>query len=473
MLRNDLPAENGFVALRLVGTKSNRDAIGARVSVHPDGGKALPLVKTLRAGDGFLSQSSKWLHFGLGGHGGAVTVEVRWPSGGVERFPGLASASFHLLREGQGQAELVQGGRAGGAEALESGPVSSPAGLPAGRTISLSRIPVPQIDAIPGKMDKPLLVTLWASWCSPCVAELEELTRSEADLRRAGCDVLALSVDTITPDGDEAAARRLLRKLKVPYRTAFATEATIEKLQMVHDLLFDIYTELPLPAGFLLDQGGNLAVFYRGRVEVERLLLDVEMLSASDTQRRESGQLFEGRWFAPPRRLSCFPIGLKLLQRGFDQEALRYYEQNKGGFAAHPHYQRMLVPLGDSALRQGNSRGALRAYEAALERSGGRDYRALQAAAWLLATDRDDAIRDGPRALAYAEAASGRVTDKDAVTLDVLAAAYAEMERFPEAVRAMDAALELLGQEGEEELLREGSARRALYLQRKKFRRQD
>ena len=111
LLRNDLPAENGFVALRLVGTKSNRDAIGARVSVHLDGGKALPLVKTLRAGDGFLSQSSKWLHFGLGGHGGAVTVEVRWPSGGVERFPGLASASFHLLREGQGQAELVQGGR--------------------------------------------------------------------------------------------------------------------------------------------------------------------------------------------------------------------------------------------------------------------------------------------------------------------------------------------------------------------------
>ena len=472
MLRNDLPPANSFVAVRLEGTRSNRDGIGARVSVHLDGVESLPLTRTLRAGDGFLSQSSKWLHFGLGSHRGAVTVEVRWPNGGLERFPGLAGTAFYRLKEGAGKGQLVQAGRSSGAEPLTPGPVSAPPGSPAGRTVSLSRIPLPQIDSIPRETNKPLLVTLWASWCTPCLVELEELGRAEAELRKAGCDVLALSVDGITPNGNQSEARHLLRKFKVPYRNAFATEATIEKLQMVHDLLFDIYTELPLPAGFLLDQGGNLAVFYRGRVEVGTLLRDVEQLNASDAQRRETGQLFEGKWFGPPRRLSFFPVGLKLLQRGFHLEGLHYYEQHRAAFATHPHYQRMLVPLGDSALQLGNSSGALRAYEGALERSAGRDHAALRAVAWLLATDPDASIRDGQRAVSHAEAANSMTEGKDARTLDTLAAAYAETGRFPEALAAVDKAIELLMEEGEEVLLGESAARRALYLQRKVFRRQ-
>ncbi len=70
-LRNDNTSGRHFLSLKLVGsgTTTNRDAIGARVEVviakpksdirHPK------LIKTLRAGEGFLAQSSKWLHFGL------------------------------------------------------------------------------------------------------------------------------------------------------------------------------------------------------------------------------------------------------------------------------------------------------------------------------------------------------------------------------------------------------------------------
>ncbi|MDE0821906.1 MAG: ASPIC/UnbV domain-containing protein, partial [Opitutales bacterium] len=63
-LHNQMESSNNFISIRLKGTKSNRDAIGARIELiigkeHP------PIIKTLQGGSGFLSQSSKWLHFGI------------------------------------------------------------------------------------------------------------------------------------------------------------------------------------------------------------------------------------------------------------------------------------------------------------------------------------------------------------------------------------------------------------------------
>jgi hypothetical protein len=72
-----------WLGLRLVGTASNRDAIGARVTVTlPDGAR---LVRELDGGNGYAGQSSKLVHFGLGDVDRVGPVEIRWPSGAVER----------------------------------------------------------------------------------------------------------------------------------------------------------------------------------------------------------------------------------------------------------------------------------------------------------------------------------------------------------------------------------------------------
>ena len=72
---------NHFIAVKLAGTNCNRDAIGARVELYlPSKTKH---IKTLHAGDGFLSQSTKWLHFGLGQESRIERIVVRWPGGGV------------------------------------------------------------------------------------------------------------------------------------------------------------------------------------------------------------------------------------------------------------------------------------------------------------------------------------------------------------------------------------------------------
>ncbi|MDX2187098.1 MAG: VCBS repeat-containing protein [Opitutaceae bacterium] len=83
----------------LVGTKSNRFGIGARVTVHAAGQQQM---RTLVSARGYLSTSEPIAHFGLGGATAIDEVRVEWPSGLRERFPRLAANSRYTLTEGTG-----------------------------------------------------------------------------------------------------------------------------------------------------------------------------------------------------------------------------------------------------------------------------------------------------------------------------------------------------------------------------------
>lgn len=93
IFRNDSAGSRRAIAFRLRGTKSNRDAIGARVEVD---GK----VRFLEAGSGYLSQSTKVLHFGMGERDRAGLVRVQWPSGSVQEFRDLAAGFVYRIEEG-------------------------------------------------------------------------------------------------------------------------------------------------------------------------------------------------------------------------------------------------------------------------------------------------------------------------------------------------------------------------------------
>ncbi len=82
-MRNDIPGNARSVSFRLTGDRVNRDAIGTRVEVRAGGDR---WVRELQAGSGFVSQSSKWLHFGVGGHERLDEVVVRWPDGSGQRL---------------------------------------------------------------------------------------------------------------------------------------------------------------------------------------------------------------------------------------------------------------------------------------------------------------------------------------------------------------------------------------------------
>jgi hypothetical protein len=81
VLHNETPTSNHWLTLKLVGHKSNRDAIGAEVKLTTEKGQQLATVST--AGS-YLSSSDKRVHFGLGPETTAKTVEIHWPSGIVQ-----------------------------------------------------------------------------------------------------------------------------------------------------------------------------------------------------------------------------------------------------------------------------------------------------------------------------------------------------------------------------------------------------
>jgi hypothetical protein len=93
--RNHFSSKN-YVAFRLTGTRSNRDAIGAVVTLFA-GDETL--VRQVHAAGGYLSQSSKTLHFGLGYRKSIDRAEIRWPSGQTQTIDAPAVNVRHEVVE--------------------------------------------------------------------------------------------------------------------------------------------------------------------------------------------------------------------------------------------------------------------------------------------------------------------------------------------------------------------------------------
>jgi enediyne biosynthesis protein E4 len=100
LARND----NHWLGIHLTGVASNRDGIGARVTVSSSAPETPRVwVDEVRSGSSYSSNNDMRLHFGLGHATSVASIEVRWPSGRDEIFPGVAADRMISLKEGTGQ----------------------------------------------------------------------------------------------------------------------------------------------------------------------------------------------------------------------------------------------------------------------------------------------------------------------------------------------------------------------------------
>jgi hypothetical protein len=100
LYHNQSPRSAHWVQFRLEGTRSNRGAVGAQVRITADGAKRLSFVS---GGNSFAGQSASRVHFGLGKATSLQAVEVRWPSGTVDKFQNLSADRLWSLREGSSE----------------------------------------------------------------------------------------------------------------------------------------------------------------------------------------------------------------------------------------------------------------------------------------------------------------------------------------------------------------------------------
>lgn len=98
LIRCDSDSKNNWLTLKLIGTKSNRSGIGARLKLTIEGRQ--PMIDEVRSGGSYYSQNDQRIHFGLGKVGKVKSLEIRWPSGKVDSLSDLPINRIVQIKEG-------------------------------------------------------------------------------------------------------------------------------------------------------------------------------------------------------------------------------------------------------------------------------------------------------------------------------------------------------------------------------------
>ena len=295
------------VSIKLEGTNSNRDGIGAVVELLPVA-KEGRLVRSVRAGDLYLSQSSKWLHFGTGKESVFTHAMVTWPGGEKEKFEGLKiSGRFHL-KQGRGKAIAVTPRKQISIKAEKLKANSQDSGR--ARIILPSRIPMPSVvyrksNAKQGSLvvdGKPRLMVLWSGTCGHCKNTLEDLSKKAGALRSAQLEVLALAVDGAAgPAADVSAAYDLIDSSSFPFQWGLIDNHSIERVHQLQEKLFDRTPASTVPLAILLDKSNRSVAIYRGGFGMKEVLDDWKKLShANEATLHHLAPPLKGTWFTNP-----------------------------------------------------------------------------------------------------------------------------------------------------------------------------
>jgi len=323
-LRNE-HATVDYVAFELEGVQSNRDAIGTRIELWTDDLGTQPLVRTLSAGDSFLAQSSRRLHFGLAGRGAVQRAVIHWPSGRQQTLEQVERNATLHVREGD---ESVRTATRKPVR-LEAEPLAPHVPSERARIPFTNRLPLPQAGyrSLDGgtrplfaRNGKATLINLWASWCAPCMKELKQFGHERARLAD-DLNLIALNVEQELSASDIAAH---LERLNWPFAAGRADAATLELLDAIQTSMLNRSRPLPLPTSLLIDAEGRACVLYKGPIEVTNLVRDVEWTRLDDAEYERAGLPFAGRWLGERRASPVLAFASQLSERGLSELAEGY-----------------------------------------------------------------------------------------------------------------------------------------------------
>jgi len=366
VLHNAMREIGDAVCFRLRGTKSNRDAIGAAITVLAG---ELRQTKYLQSGTGFISQHSKEVFFGLGKTPERVSVSVRWPSGLVQSFSDVPTNHRVTIEEGKPDFSVTPF-FAGSATYSELPPAKL---LPLPTDVAtwlLDPLSAPDfsLSDLSGKSatlaafrGKPLLLTFWAEAAPRSIEQLRVLQPTQAGFAGKDVHIVAVNVDK---DNEAARVRAFAEKEKLSLPTLLATPEMAAVYNLVYRYLFDRRRDLPIPCSFLLDSFGSIVKLYQGIADSRQILADAAAIPDSYSARVAKALPFAGKLYNGQFKRNDFTFGVALFQHGYLDRAAESFQQV---IAAQPNNAEAYYNLGTLYLRKNDLLQARRYLEQTLK----------------------------------------------------------------------------------------------------------
>jgi Flp pilus assembly protein TadD/peroxiredoxin len=370
LLRNVMREIGHSLSFRLRGTKSNRDAIGAAITIEAAGRKQ---TKHVQAGSGFLSQHTKEVFFGVGDFSGTLTATIRWPSGTEQVLERIPVHHRIGVREGSNDLQVTPFAASRGI----SNPAASP---PSGSfpenleswLLQPLRAPGFSLSDSAGKrwelhsLGENKLLVFWATASSKSLSQLQSLNHHNV----GRLQVLALNLDD---PPNESAIRSFADKQALRFPILLASSDVRGTYNIVFRYLFDRHRDLDAPTSFLIDTEGRIVKVYQGEVRPERVGEDLEKLPRTPGERKELALPFPGTLHLGAFQRNDFTYGVAFFQRGYLDAAA---ESFKEVLASKPDDAEAYYNLGTLYLRRKDPDSARLYLEKAVE------LKPTQAEAW-------------------------------------------------------------------------------------------
>lgn len=438
VLKNFVASLPPSIAFRLQGTKGNRDAIGAVITIETSAGRQM---RTLQAGSGFLSQHSKEVMFGLGGAKGVIRATIHWPGGSAQELRDLPAN--HRIT-------VVEGSQAVRSEPFQetASPAPPGAGSPGGETLPekvetwlLAPVSAPDF-SLPDSQSRirrlaelrghPALLSLCSIHSKECAGHLNVLQKSFTRLSSQGLKILAVDVPSSSTATDAADSL-------APEHLAFPILRGTDDVAAIYNILirqmFDRHRDLTLPTSFLIDKTGEIVKVYQGAIDAEHLEYDVQHIPETGAERLTRGLPFPGSVATFEVGRNYLSYGAIYFQRGYLDEAQAAFQR---AFRDDPSSAEALYGVGSVYLNQNKNSAAREAFERAVKLTA--SYPGTLPDAWnnlgVIAT-RENRVAD---ALPCFEAAL-RLNPNHLLALDNLGNAYREQKRWDDARKVLQRAL--------------------------------
>ncbi len=448
LLKNIVEELPPSIAFRLRGTKSNRDAIGAAVTVDTGASRQTLFVQ---AGSGFLSQHSKDVFFGLGQVTATVRASIRWPSGLVQELHNLPANHRIWVEEGADPSRMEPfKARVKKYNLSLEKPAAVVELLPAQvETWLLSPVAAPDFSLpdLSGKVSKLSSLagtTTLLTFCTTKSVDVRKELRSLQRLHLAG-KTKALQCVAVNVDDLNALTRTDVR--------ALANEFTFPILRCSDDVaaiynilyrqLFDRQRDLSLPTSFLIDGQRDIVKVYQGPIDPHQLEKDFQSIPQTDAERLARALPFPGSSDSFEFGRNYLSYGALFFQRGYLDQAEASFQQ---ALRENPSSAEALYGIGSVNLNQNKNADARSVFERVVKLAA--DYPDTLPDAWnnlgVIATREghvDESVQYFQQALS--------LNAHHLLALDNLGNAYRALKRWDDARSVLERAIEVSPQDAE------------------------